>query len=79
MSALHIDYDSDDMHVDSDDQSRLHDADADADADSDDEATAIDLIADAVPHVPSLYSRPVCLSLLAHRPSIGLRPLSPSG
>ncbi|PBK91474.1 transcription regulator [Armillaria gallica] len=58
MSALHIDYDSDDMHVDSDDQSRLHDADADADADSDDEATAIDLIADAVPHVPSLYSRP---------------------
>lgn len=58
MSALHIDYDSDDMRVDSDDQSRLHDADADADADSDDEATAIDLIADAVPHVPTLYPRP---------------------
>lgn len=65
MSALHIDYDSDDMQVDSDAQSPMHDADADADADSDEPTAHLDVVSDSAARTMSLYSRPVrCISLL---------------
>ncbi|KAF8919828.1 transcription regulator [Mucidula mucida] len=58
MSALNIDYDSDDMQVDSDAQSPINDADADADADSDDPTAHMDVMNPSSSHTLNLYVRP---------------------
>ncbi len=64
MSALNIDYDSDDMQVDSDAQSPINDADADADADSDDPTAHMDVMNPSSSHTLNLYVRPVRLKVL---------------